>query len=276
MVGPRFSEAEAIVNQVLDQLEKFVEKASQPGVLGLAGRKVEKQCARELGTYFKNLGRRVEKLHLEDLTKEPAATADQAKAVVRARLHNVLRMERASLVLVLKSNLHSAYVAGRNHDHLAEAQPFNQLGDSARDAVAWAEQQAGDLVTGLDNTSIDLIADSVAQGIESQVGPAGTARLIKEAVDEMSSSRAFTIASTEMNRAFSLAAMDGFDASGIEYKQIVLSPEACPVCVDNAADDPLPVDEEYDSGDLYPPFHPNCRCAITGARAPEDEDPINV
>ena len=31
----------------------------------------------------------------------------------------------------------------------------------------------------------------------------------------------------------------------------------------------IPVDDDFPSGDERPPAHPNCRCAVTGARAPE-------
>jgi len=34
----------------------------------------------------------------------------------------------------------------------------------------------------------------------------------------------------------------------------------CPVCIENAAVGWIPIDSEYPSGELNPPFHPHCRC----------------
>jgi len=263
------------VNEVLDKLEDLVseiaEAAKRPGVLGLAGRKIEKRAQSELAGYFKSL-------KVGDLAEiaKGGVTAEMGKHVAANRLHNIVRKARPSLLLILKSNMIDAIHASRKIDHrIAEAddfsQPFTKQGKTLFDAVEWAEKQAADLVTGLDATTIEQIADSVAQGIEEQLGVAGTGRLIRDVVDEMSVSRAAMIASTEINRAMSAAAVDQLGDLGVEYKRIVLSPDACPICIDNADQDPLPLDEDYDSGDAFPPFHPNCRCAITGARAPQEE-----
>jgi len=34
----------------------------------------------------------------------------------------------------------------------------------------------------------------------------------------------------------------------------------CPICIENAAVGWIPIDSEYPSMELNPPFHPNCRC----------------
>lgn len=290
---------------LIDQLEKIVEAASRPGVLGAPGRRVEKRAQRDLGAYFHALGEKIRNVQLEKLYQERTTALTKAERAstrhsVGAMLYNALRVTRPSLVLALKSNMLDAISAARKHDYkvreadraqfeiewrrsmpdqgasepqLQEAdQPYTQKGPSLFDAVSWAEEQAASLVTGLDDTTLDLLAGAVADGIDQQLGPAGTGRLIRGVVDDMTTSRALTIASTEMNRAMSMAAAEQLDVLGVEYKQIILSPDACPICQDNADQDPLPIDEDYDSGDPYPPFHPNCRCAITGARAPEDDE----
>jgi len=148
-------------------------------------------------------------------------------------------------------------------------QPFNRKdSDLLSDAVQWAEKQAGELVQGLDQTTVDSIADAVASGIENQLGADGTAREIKSILEDWATSRAFTIATTEINRAMSWATVDMFDGG---YKRWVLAPEACPICEANADQGAIPVDDDFDSGDGYPPAHPNCRCAVTAARGPDEE-----
>lgn len=255
------------MNKALDQLEQFVTEAAKPGVLGLAGRRLEKRATQELAAYFRGL-------KVAELAKIAAGATNKemGKHVAVARLHNILRKARPTLTLVLKSNMLDAVVLARKIEHVAEAdQPFNQKGTTLFDAVEWAEKQAADLVTGLDETTADLLSDAVAEGIEEQLGVAGTSRLIRDAIDDMAVSRAAMIASTEMNRAMSTATVEKLNNLGVEYKRIILSPEACDICVDNEAAGPIPIDDDFDSGDAYPPFHPNCRCAVTAARAPEGE-----
>lgn len=252
---------------ILDQLEQVVEKLGRPGVLGLPGRRIEKRATQELSGYFKSL-------KVQDLAKivEGQDSKEMGKHIAAAQLQNIVRKARPALQLILKSNLHDAILAARKLEYAKEAdQPFTKKGETLFDAVEWAEKQAADLVTGLDETTIDLLSDAVATGIEDQLGVQGTGRLLRDAIDGMSVSRAAMIASTEINRAMSTAAMEQLDNNGVEYKQIILSPEACPICEANAEQDPLPVDEDYDSGDSFPPFHPNCRCAITAARGPEED-----
>jgi hypothetical protein len=255
------------MKEIVTKLESFVEKAARPGVLGVVGRRLEKRATQEIGVYFRAL-------KVNDLAQLANAVKEKhmGKHIAKLRLHNILRKARPMLQLVLKTNLYDAVVAARKHEHVVEAadQPFNQKGTTLFDAVKWAEQQAADLITGLDATTAELISDAVAEGIEEQLGVDGTGRLIRATVDDMAVSRAAMIASTEMNRAMSTATVEQLNNLGVEYKRIILSPEACDICVDNEAAGPIPIDDDFDSGDAYPPFHPNCRCAVTAARAPEE------
>jgi len=148
----------------------------------------------------------------------------------------------------------------------------DKLGDVAKRAADWASSQAAELVTGIDETTIDRLASVIEQGIEEMRGPYGTGQLIRAEMEDMSVSRALTIASTEMNRAMSAATLDKLDFLGVEYKQWILDPDPCPICIDNADAGVIPASEEFPSGDDGPPAHPNCRCAVTGARAPDSED----
>jgi hypothetical protein len=54
--------------------------------------------------------------------------------------------------------------------------------------------------------------------------------------------------------------------NAVEMKQWILGPNACDQCVDNAEASPIPVDDDFPSGDDAPPAHPNCVCAVAGAR----------
>jgi SPP1 gp7 family putative phage head morphogenesis protein len=434
---------------VLKTLHDFVEKASRLGVLGVVGRKIEKQLANDLKLYFKELREKILALHLEDRQHEPVAL----RHAIDATMRNVLRKQRSSLQASLELNLAHAYAASTKLKHMHESefreysddQPrdeqgqwtdtgagtsladgeikrwtnalsgeqmtpelnkvadellagkpqselakqidkvarktrsklsgqitlyrgvgadqgkslsigdehelrvnkmsswtrnpevarvyakneqggkvvsikvkrsailwkstggdfgnqneyvvlsngkmkvkvreseslreaesitpteLDKFGDTAKKAAAWAAEQAAELVVGLDDTTIDLIAGDIERGIEERLGAQGTARLIRQTLDDMSTSRALTIASTEINRAMSAATLDKLSGLGVEYKQWILDADPCEICIANAEQGAIAVDEDFDSGDDAPPAHPNCRCAVAGAQAPKEE-----
>lgn len=73
--------------------------------------------------------------------------------------------------------------------------------------------------------------------------------------------RALSIATTEMNRAMSVASMDSYaelDLERVEWFAL----EGCEYCEENADAGPVPLGSEFPSGDTEPPAHPNCRCSI--------------
>lgn len=273
---------------ILQTADAFAENAKRPGLLGLAGGVLEKKAQRELRSYFLGLGKDIVALKLEELyTDEPLTERqeDLLRAQVKHRMHLPLMRHRPLLLASLKQNMEAAHKLASKLDYAQEAEGdddsdpndpgVDKLGQSGKDAATFAADNAANLIQGIDETTSDLIADAVAKGISERLGVPGISSLIRDAVEWMTKQRADMIASTEMNRAMSDAALGKMGDGNIEYKQLVLAPDACEICQDNADEDPIPVDDEYPSGDLGPPFHPNCRCAVTGARAPvadEEED----
>lgn len=47
------------------------------------------------------------------------------------------------------------------------------------------------------------------------------------------------------------------------YKAWNNNEDACEVCEENADEGPIPIDEEFPSGDFAPQAHPNCSCYLT-------------
>lgn len=248
----------------------------QTGIQGPIGQEVEAQCKLDVGAYFSRLASKIQGLGLERLA---ADSPDHAKETVQLAMNNLLRKERPNLFMALAVNIQKAYVTGyampvhviKEAEGDLPFEPLDYLGKSGESAAEYAAQEAGDLVVGIDQTTVDKIDAAVSQGIETQAGVPGTARLIKSVTEEMATSRAETIASTEINRAFSRSAVDKLFDLGIEFKRVIPF-DPCPICEENAAEGAIPTDEDFSSGDPYPPFHPNCRCTVVGARAPEAAD----
>lgn len=257
--------------ELLEQLAVVIESMSKPGVLGAVGAKIEKRCTNEIASYFRILSHPLIAAKLEELVPQPK---EYARAVAASKVGSIVAGHSTLLKEVLRANSEKAWVASYGMKHIHEAdQPLDFVGDSAQAAADWAESHAAETISGIDATTAETIADAIATGIEDQLGVDGTGRLIRETLDDFTVSRAQTIASTEMNRAMSNAALEKLKDLEVEYKQVINSPGACDICVEIADAGPIPVDEDFDSedGDAYPPFHVNCRCAVTGARAPIGE-----
>jgi len=89
--------------------------------------------------------------------------------------------------------------------------------------------------------------------------------------------RAHMVASTELARAVSAAAVDGYQARG--YREIEWldagDTHVCPqICEPNAEHGPVRIGEPFPSGAFAPPGHPECRCApgvVISSRRQEGE-----
>lgn len=262
----------------MDSLQHLVERASRPGVLGLPGRVIEKACLNDMTTYFQSLERDVTAL---DLARHvDSSTAEQARHATDMTMGNLLRKKSTQLESILKLNLERAFKTAAKMGNFLEADdiqpqqlPLDKLGVTGQDAADYATQRAGELVQGINDTTRQKIADAVGTGIEERLGVDGTSRLIRSVLEGFSTARAALIATTEMNGAMSEATLRKLTGDGIEYKQWIIADEdADEVCQGNEDDGPIPVDQAFSSGDFRPPAHPNCRCAVTGARAPEEDD----
>jgi hypothetical protein len=249
----------------------LIETLTRPGVLGLVGQNAERRLRRALESYFRILSRQVATLNLASLAE--STSKDLARHAVEMRLQNTLRTLSPLLKTTLEAGLTHGMMAADKLHHFAEGNgdgnnPPPML--TGEEAALWASVHAGEKIAGINDRTLELIADAVETGIEDSLGVNGTARLIRDALENMTLSRAEMIAATEMNAAFSEATIRKLDRMGIEYKRWITSPgNVCDECSENEDASPIPFDQDFPSGDSAPPAHPNCRCAVTGARAPE-------
>ena len=262
-----------MTDRAIETLAEFLEKAKRPGLLGLVGKTVQKQCQRDLESYFSSLGERIVEMKLEDLAHpERGMNEEHARHAIAMRMHNLLRGRQPLLKALLQVNTIAAIEAANKLSLLAEADedtPVTEYpGMTADQAATYAVDQVDQMITGLDETTVQSVADAVSTGITQRLGVLGTAKLIKDVVDGMSSWRAEMIAATQMNDAMSQAYLSKLKRNAVDYKQWILGPNPCADCQENAEASPIPVDEDFPSGDDAPPAHPNCVCAVAGARAP--------
>lgn len=87
------------------------------------------------------------------------------------------------------------------------------------------------------------------------------ANIIADEFEGISETRAFMIANTEANQAMSSAQQAFLKENGVGTKKWVgAGPNTCPICQGNEDQGPIPIDDEFESGDVTPPGHPGCEC----------------
>lgn len=144
-----------------------------------------------------------------------------------------------------------------------------QFDANSPEAIAWAQDHATDLISGISKTTREDIKGLIDESLHGDLTAADLANQIDELIGD--DARAETIARTETMRAsnagqqlaWDQAAMQGL-LSGNEQKEWIVTPDdrLCPICepmdgVTVDLDESFDVDgEEIDE----PPAHPNCRC----------------
>jgi len=264
----------------MSRLSELIETMTRPALLGLAGKVIEKRARKELTSYFRALKPEIQALNLGQMAVA-GTSVEIGRHAAMMRVSRIVRMHQDVLKGILATNMTAAMLIADKTHPFAEALDPNEVPLDTVDtsqptvtaelAAAWADQNAAQAVIGIDQTTIDKIADAVATGIEEELGVQGTADLISALLDTMSEDRAFMIARTEMNAAFSQAALDKLEGLGILWKQWILGPNPCEICEENADASPIPFGQMFPSGDEAPPAHPNCACAVTGSRPPATE-----
>lgn len=268
------------MKNTIETVKRLLERAARPGVLGLAGQALENRTRVDLGLYFRHLGQSLDKLNLGNL-----ATNEHSEEIVRMTvnmsLNNILRRVTPDLLLILTVALQTAMMRADKIDVLAEAvkaRPtiVDKVGLTAEDAANYAASKAGELIKGINDTTRQKIADTIVNGIKEQKGVEAVGQDIRSLMSDMSLSRSRIIASTEINDAMSEATLRKLKRLDVTYKQLITSDDACPICGSIEDAGPVPTDEPFvdEDGEEYDrtPIHVGCRCATTGARAPEGED----
>lgn len=248
----------------------LIEKMGRPGLLGLIGKKLERRATDRFEQYFKSLSRRIAALGLEQLAA--VDNVEIARHVAEMKLGNVIRVYTPLLQALLQFTIEDGMQAADKIHHFAEASDDEDLPKpliTGEEASIYAATRAGELISGINQVTLGQIQDAVSTGITDRLGVQGTARLIRATLADMTRLRSERIASTELNDAFSEATVRKLNRLGIEYKVWIVSTACCDDCADNEDAGAIPVTSLFPSGDERPPAHPNCRCAVSGARPPE-------
>lgn len=185
-------------------------------------------------------------------------------------------------------------------------------GKTRAQVLEMAREKAAKLVTRMTEEMKDKLREKLAYALENQLGPEGTARLLRNGLgldavreaqyeayrDELEASgrkaedvdrllsrrysqllneRARTIANTEAATAFEEASLEQANERGSTHKFWITTADAkvSEICAGCQSEGLIPIDATFSSsGTDAPPGHPNCRCTL--GYASKDERGIGM
>ena len=129
--------------------------------------------------------------------------------------------------------------------------------------------RAGVVIQGINETTLSRMSNALALASKNGWGVRETKQMLDVIVDDPY--RAQMIASTELNRANTAAALDNYRENGATMVEWMTSDEnACDECQSMADDSPYPIDGMAEE----PPLHPWCGCQLIPADIEDELGPI--
>lgn len=175
-------------------------------------------------------------------------------------LDSILWTFSSSLKTTLAGHLSLIYAKGYAETVKWSGLPFE--GPPSAYSVAWADEYCGQLVKGINEETRSQLGKVISDGIQNKRGPAGISRDLRSTFTTMSKTRSDMIARTETANALGQGFMDSAKQLGVKGKSVVLSNNPCDICIANADEGVIPLNQAFQSGDMTVPFHPRCECAI--------------
>lgn len=116
-------------------------------------------------------------------------------------------------------------------------------------------------ITSVADNRFDAMAKVLADGLDNGGDIDEIADDLRPLLNDRRWAR--TIAVTETSRAISAAAWETYEQYGVtKMSWQVADDDRCGVCADNASAGLIDINDRFPSGDVHPPAHPNCRCAV--------------
>ena len=139
--------------------------------------------------------------------------------------------------------------------------PIYYEGPPMQDAINYAREHTASLVKGLNDETRAQIQEVIENAIKEKRGIDGLSRDLRQVFDDMSMNRSQVIARTETCDALESAFMDRSRDLGVTGKEWIVT-DPCDICQANGDAGAIGINETFPSGDMRPPQHPNCRCAL--------------
>ncbi len=149
--------------------------------------------------------------------------------------------------------------------------------------LAKIRQYVEDRAAQLQETTRNQIASTIVTGAQNGDDGTAIAASIALLIAGMGDDRADLIAEYETSNVYGDASVTTWEKNGVPQKVWATDSDPDPTagatgptpCRDNAYASPIPIDEDFPSGDAYPPAHARCKCDIRPSGDPSDAAQTN-
>ena len=250
----------------LNQIIAILEAEIPANPLSPKNLKLRGKLELKLAKYFKNLEQafpysKLSGIYNKYVKESIGSDSGNILDPILATFHDALAKEMAG-------ELSTVYTSGQaemiTYGKTKLGIPIAYEGPPVKQAIDWAEKHGAQLVTQMDEETKRRLAKVVSDGIKNKRGVPGLERDLRATFSDMKKFRSTMIARTETADALSQASLDTMKDMGIDGKEVVGN-DPCEICQANIADGVIPVNQAFSSGDMAPPFHPNCECALAPA-----------
>lgn len=241
----------------LELFEEAITVASTKLVIQKAGNKLATKLAaffrRQGALYLKNFSKLFEELQEAD-TNKLDTFFDRVLATTVKELENIIQVAVSTELLAAAQATIVEFELGISFDLK------NAL------AIRFLKNYGASRVTGINDTSKERIRSVVTGGLEQGLSYQKVAKQIRDLFQDFSKKRARLIAVTEMATAHSAGnnlAVAASITSGLTFEKrwaTVGDSRVTPQCEANAGEGWIAFAASHNSGDLYPPRFPGCRC----------------
>ena len=225
--------------------------------------------AKKLSKYFLDLANafpyhRLDKVYNTYVKESITSDSDALLNTLLATFNHILKIHFDDFITMVYLKGSAEMIAcGKTKGGI----PIAFEGPPVSEAIKIAKERSRWLIKEMNTATQEQLRNIIANSIKNKRGVPGLARDIRGAFDNMSKYRSEMIARTETANALSQASLDRMNDMGVSGKEWI-GYNPCPICLKNESAGIIKRDASFPSGDLAPPAHPNCQCAVAPARLP--------
>jgi hypothetical protein len=252
------------------------------------GKVFRRQKDRAIESTKRLLKTRVFKAESDDSSDfDPGATADSINSDVYEEWGSLPAQIRPALEDAMLSGINTAMLQLELHDTklIAAANTIASefASERAAELVGMRYDVEGNLVENpnaewaISDTTRDKIKRVVTEAFEGETKISDVSAKIQQALQDdeagiFTEARAMMIAQTEVANAQAGGNFEVWKKSGLvqTVKWTVSADEPCDECAENE-DQVVDLGDAFNSGDILPPAHPNCRCVLVAVKIADDE-----
>lgn len=249
----------------IDETIKALEDKIPANPASEKNERLEKGMEKSLSQYFSDLENAIDWNTIEQIYYRNVLQ-ESLGADVNGFIDPILRAFTDNLIYRMNGYMVTAYLKGSAQmiqwgKTKTTDMPIYYEGPPMQQAINYAKKRTATLIEGLNAETRERVRGVIENAIKEKRGVDGLARDLRNQFDNFGKVRSKVIARTETCDALEDAFMDRAKDMGVTGKEWIVT-DPCPICEENGKAGAIALDKPFPSGDMRPPAHPNCRCAL--------------